>query len=581
MPWFAQPWALWGLLTLPALAALYFLRNRFRRLPVSSLLLWTRVARPREGGRRFERMTAPLTFFLEALALTLLTVAAADPRYPLPHARKPLIAILDDSASMAARGPDGTTPRDRAERALLAAATGRDTASVRLIFAGLSPRVGEATIGSAWQTALSEWTCRAPGDSVERALALAHEIGRGRARILVLTDRAPAAPPEAAGVRWLAFGSPLPNAAIVAAARSAGGSRDRVLVEIAGFAETAIETRLTLGGLTPAPETHAIRLDPDGPPYRLILETPPEAGDIEIALADDALAADNRAVLLPSPRAPVRVRVDLRPPLQGVVERALAATRRAAFVESPPVELALSDRGEDVAEADWHVLFSGSGEGASSFVGPYVMQPRHPLLEGLALDGTVWGARPLDVARGAPILLVGDQPLIAVEARADGGRTVRIAFDPALSNAQHTPNWPALFWNLLTWWASERPGPLEVNGRAGGESLVRTPTPAAEAVVRAPDGRERRARARGGLLAITTDEAGVYEVRLESGAYRLARNFIAPEESDLRGAASGEWGRWSDADTLQRETVSLAWPFGLAALGVLALHAGLVARNRT
>ena len=40
IPLFTTPLALWGLLAIPALLAIYWLRNRFRRHPVSSLMLW-------------------------------------------------------------------------------------------------------------------------------------------------------------------------------------------------------------------------------------------------------------------------------------------------------------------------------------------------------------------------------------------------------------------------------------------------------------------------------------------------------------------------------------------------------------
>ncbi len=581
MPWLAQSWALLGLLALPALAALYFLRRRFRRQPVSSLLLWTQAARPREGGRRWERLTAPLSFFLEALALILLTVAAADPRRTLPQARRPLIAVLDDSASMAARGPDGLTPRERAERALAETAAARETASVRLIYAGLEPRSGEPSTGGAWRSGLAEWTCRAPGDSLERALSLAHELGRGRARILVLTDRAPAVPPEGAGVRWRAFGQPVPNAAIVTAARSPGAARDRILVEIAGFAGAPFDARVTIRGVSPSPETRGLRLDPAAPPQRLSFETPSDAGDIEIALSDDALAADNQAVLLPAPRMPVRVRLDLHPPLRGIVERALTAAGRAQFADTPPIELTFSDGSDEAPDTAWRVRFTGAGEGAASYAGPYVARPRHPLLSGLALEGVIWGARPLEDPRGTPLLLVGDLPLIADEPRSGGRRILHVAFDPAASDLHRTPTWPALLWNLLEWRAAERPGPAEINGPVGGAAIVRTPAPSTEAVVRTPDGRVQRHRAQAGRLAVPTDAAGIYLVEMPGATHRLARNFLAPQESDLRGAASGAWGRWADGDTVRSETASNAWLFALAALGVLALHGRHIGRTRT
>ena len=100
---FAWPWAFLGLAALPALAVIYWLRQRAQRLPVSSLLLWRDAPPSREGGRRFERFEAPPLFFVELLILALLVLAAAGPRVPTPDSHRPLVAVLDDSFSMQAR----------------------------------------------------------------------------------------------------------------------------------------------------------------------------------------------------------------------------------------------------------------------------------------------------------------------------------------------------------------------------------------------------------------------------------------------------------------------------------------------
>ena len=574
----AFPWALLGLAALPALAALYWLRRRFRRVPVSSLMLWRHILRPREGGRRFEQVSAPLTFFLEALALLLLIAAAADPRRPRAEFRRPLIAVLDDSASMRARRPGGS-PRERAERALENAARSPDVASVRLIVAGVEPRALEAVAPKAWRRGLTEWTCRAPEAALGRAIALAYEIGRGRARILVLTDRAPETPPESADLQWLAFGTPLPNAAIITAARSAGERRDRVVVEFAAYGDAPMETRATIRRAGATPEIHVLRLDPAAPPRRMTFELPANAGDVEVALDDDALEEDNRGVLLPAPRAPIRVRLDLRPPLRDLVARAIIAGGRGALVETPDADMVIADTevvGRDAA--DWMVRFD-TAAAAASYTGPFVTRPNHPLLQGLSLEGAIWGARPLNDAAGEPLLFAGDLPLIAETPRAGGRRELRIAYDPSASDLHRTPNWPALFWNLLDWRADERPGPAEINGRAGGDALVRARTASGEIIVREPDGDIRRIRVRNGRALIPTANPGVYTIEDESGTYRFARNFFSPEESDLRAASDGAWGGWTDAETRRVEYASSAALFGLAALGALALHSRLIGRT--
>ncbi|HMF15697.1 MAG TPA: BatA domain-containing protein, partial [Gemmataceae bacterium] len=111
------PWALWGLLAVPALVAIYWLRKRFRQMPVSSLMLWRDQKEAKQGGFRIRRLQTPLLFFLELLALVLLVGAAAGPSVSMPSAHRPLVVILDDSYSMQAGGDD--SPRKLAEKALL------------------------------------------------------------------------------------------------------------------------------------------------------------------------------------------------------------------------------------------------------------------------------------------------------------------------------------------------------------------------------------------------------------------------------------------------------------------------------
>src|SRR5947209_17625562 len=83
-----------------ALTAIYLLRNRFRRRPVSSLMLWREAREAREGGARVRRLHVPLLFFLEMAALAMLCLAAAEPHVRLRQGARPLVVVLDDSFSM-------------------------------------------------------------------------------------------------------------------------------------------------------------------------------------------------------------------------------------------------------------------------------------------------------------------------------------------------------------------------------------------------------------------------------------------------------------------------------------------------
>src|SRR5436190_23235041 len=106
LPVFTHPLALLGLLALPALTAIYLLRNRYRKQVVSSLLLWLEPNMPKEGGPRLDRLQTPLLFFLELLLLALLALAAAGPHLPAPQGGRPLVVVLDDSFSMLAGEPN-------------------------------------------------------------------------------------------------------------------------------------------------------------------------------------------------------------------------------------------------------------------------------------------------------------------------------------------------------------------------------------------------------------------------------------------------------------------------------------------
>ena len=56
MPTFALPNLLYGLLfVVPALLAIYLLRQRARRYEVSSLIFWQAERQVRDSGRRLER----------------------------------------------------------------------------------------------------------------------------------------------------------------------------------------------------------------------------------------------------------------------------------------------------------------------------------------------------------------------------------------------------------------------------------------------------------------------------------------------------------------------------------------------
>ena len=116
IPTFTLPLGFLSLLAIPGLVAIYLLRTRSRRHPVSSLMLWMNQQQAREGGLRVERLQTPLLFFLELLTIILLALAVAAPIIRTARGAIPLMVVLDDSFSMLAGVDD--TPKSRAIVAL-------------------------------------------------------------------------------------------------------------------------------------------------------------------------------------------------------------------------------------------------------------------------------------------------------------------------------------------------------------------------------------------------------------------------------------------------------------------------------
>jgi len=587
---FTLPWALIGLAALPAAAAIYLFRSRSRPQPVSSLLLWTDVTRPRGGGRILKRPQTPLLLLLELAALALLALGAAGPRVRTAAGGRPVVVVLDDSFSMRAGGEDSS--RARAVEAVREVMGGEPDAPVQFIAAGAKPQILGQSVRtlSAAEAVLADWECLGPESALAPAVALAHRLVGGAGRILVLTDHPPPQPPEPRTV-WRSLGPSRPNCAIVHAARSDGPDGARCLIEVANFgagpASVPLVVRAEGEGRVLARRVLAMEA---GERTAAFLDLPAGTGPVRAALADDALALDNQAVLLPESAPPVRVALQVRSPaLRSALERALEATGRARITgrrsQRGPngPDLLLYDWPTPPAGAPraWPVRFVVDAEtAAQAYVGPFVLDRSHPLCQGVALGGVIWAAGRTPPLPGDAVIAAGNVSLVTDRPVGRGRRHLAVRLQPALSNLTESINWPVLIWNLLEYRAGRLPGVGAANVRLGTEVAVVTAPEAADAVVRGPDGRERPAAVHDGRLTVAALRPGVYEVRAGEQTFRFAANPLAPGESDLRGCAAGQWGKWQPAGEEAEGTRSMAWLAALAALGVLAAHLALAGQYR-
>lgn len=629
MPVLGLPLLLTGLVALPMVAGIYWLRTRFRRQEVSTLFLWRSALEAQGGGRKKSRLQTPLALLLELLAILLLVLAATAPRVLRAGHTASVTVVLDDSYSMTAEDHAGESPRQRAIEALADELGALRRYSVRLIAAGSRPRVvGEPM--SRWsevEAALASWRCEAGAADLSGAVGLAGEIGGPRGRLLVLSDHAmpealrtvqseneaPGGDESAWGrLRWVSVGQGLANVALINAVRSPDATQgDKVLLEVVnhgpdtarptltlslGTSDTVYETQPQsppVGAALSVLEQRTIELAP-GATKRLWLTPEDAAGRPLVAeLSDDALAVDNRVVLMPAVRRLLPVAVEMGDAeLNRSVTQAVRASGRAV-VSGERVLLRLTDS-DDAGEAEtppaegprWTVRFETGLPAADAepqaFLGPFLIDFDHPLAEGLSLSGLVWAVADggeAEAPPGRPVIAAGNVVLLSDEARTDGTHRLTWRLRPDRSTVLQSAALPILVWNLIEWRQADRPGLSPANARPGVPvSIVTAGSRGEVRVGRIEDSSPQSGAAE--VLPIEDrratfipDQPGVYEVLAGQQRHRFAVNAGSAAESDLRGAAADEFGRWDDDVAVVREYRGLAWALGLLALLVLGTHA--------
>jgi hypothetical protein len=488
------------------------------------------------------------------------------------------VVVLDDSYSMQAGGDD--SPRRKAGAAVAEELRQGGHPSVRFVLAGEHPQVLGAAVLTATEAlaALEDWRCRAASANLEDSIGLAAEMGGPRARILVVSDHAPATVPGPGRLQWWAFGLSRPNFALITAARTRREGQEHCLLEVANLSAEPRSTTL-LVTLPGGQELHRTRLQlaPEET-RRVTLRLPADTPALEARLDPDTLAIDNSVTLLPEAARPVRVAVRLKDNvLRALVEKALKASQRALMTETAP-DLVFTDGKADSAPGTWQVQLLADKE-AEAYVGPFVIERSHPLTQGLSLESVIWGAGKAPI-KGVPVILAGNIPLLMDAEEAGGRHLLQLQLRPDLSTLQDAPAWPILFWNLLQWRASQRPGLQRVNYRLG-EAPVLIAPPGVEVVqVTSPDGKVRQVHVHDGRAVVRAEDVGQYQIRAGDQAYTFAVNAVNREESDLRTAASGRWGEWQTPATGSVELQSLSWVLLLLAGLALTVHLMLTGTRR-
>ena len=562
---FAAPLGLLALLAIPAIVAIHLLRRRFPVRPIAGLFLWQAAHDVPDGGRRLDRLPWTISLLLECLAALALALIIAGATLAPSAASEHLVVLLDDSVSMTAVDSAGETPRARAVRRVgdeveRIGPRGRIT----VVRSGERPALiaGPAAFGAEAESALAAWTPVARQHSLAAGLRLARELTGNSGPLLILSDRQPDGTSEriVPGETWAAVGVPLANVGIVDAYRSvnADAKGGGISLTVRNYSDTAAKRVLRVT----ARDAEMLVRNVDVPPgtSSISIPLPASVPPIRASFSDDALLSDN-AVVLVEPR-PQIVAVDDRLKEgrgRDALEKALAAI--TGIAKTGPGHLALIDAAAPPAPGVWQARFGRPADAVASagmpedLIGPFVLEKRHSLLQGITLAGIVWtGVTPLPPNTVHPLASGGDRTLIGrLLSTGSAGEPVFVFnLDLERTNLIRSPDWPILISNLVEMRRRELPGPERWNYRVGEWVRIRLERqPAAPLRVRMgtferelPATRliEFVAPAPGGLAQILEGD----QVR-----YELGINPLDESESDLRRARTEILGK-SDTATHER-----------------------------
>lgn len=577
---FEFPFGFAALAAVPLLLAIYLLRNRFRQFYVSSLMLWGIQRRHKQGGLNLDRLQTPLLFILELMIFLLLAMAAAGPLLRSKSDTRRIVVVLDDSFSMLAKAD--TTCRQAAVEDLKRYFKVSGPFQVSFIRAGLSPTVLARDVDNMAQVSsvLDRWQCFSPTADLDKALTLAGEMTDQKARILIISDHPPQGLEGETQFEYRTFGRPLTNVGFLYAERTRTGDQDRCILTIGNFSNTPAMVNLTIQSLDGGTRLYEKQIDiQPTEPYQMIFE-PPGKVDLVASINDDALAIDNRVILLNPDYQQVRVAVDLASSrLAESITNVLDVIDAARQANQTP-HLLITDKSlpDTVDVLPWTLQIQ-SDPNSAAFVGPFIIDRNHPLTDGLDLQGVIWSASRGRGLHSLPVISAGNTSLLEDRQDNHDAHHIVLYLNPEQSTLQQSPNWPIFFWNLVHWRQQALPGLNRFNWRLGSQVIFEVPPFASEFQLVRPDGQTEKYDNPDNKIVIEADAPGFYRLTAENETYAFAVNAISADESDLRACRTQQRDNPDQAVQFWWEYRAYDGLLLLVAIILLALHGVAVFRQ--
>ena len=555
---FANPMALWGLLSIPAILVMYLLKQKYKELPVPSLFLWTAAIARSDAARPFQKLRRNSLMFLQLLAAMLLTLALAKPFIKTHDRAAELILVLDCSLSMQAT--DATPSRfERAQaeaKRLVERLGPQGKAAIVVLSAEPYVASGFSTNKSMLISRIQSLAPTNRAGDFDAAATLATALAeQGSPEIILLTDSDAPFPIADYAARRFLVGNTADNTSITRVSPRLEDELLVCLVQMKHYGDAAATNTVALYADDKLVDLVEINLAPNEDRDVYFTNLPPTAQVLVARLTEsDALAADNTAWHCIQPE---------------LARRTMLFAERNVFLENmlailPNIELykGNTDIIDNISDyylyvydcilpqslpEDGHILIFNpptgnaileTGEIIDVSSETLTLRGSEKLLDNT--DFAVQSAKRIAVPDWAEVALsAGDVPLV-LSGQLEGRRIVVFAFDLHDTDLPLCKEFPIFMYNLCNQFMPS--AALSAQALTVGSPIELQPEPNARSMyVTLPNGTQVTLAPPFPAAPLTqTDSPGVYTVTQSCADATVQTHFaihLAPDEdADLRRA---------------------------------------------
>jgi hypothetical protein len=437
---FANPLGFWALLGIPAVILIHFLQQRSRVVTISTLFLLDHLQHESVKGKQFDRLRSSIPFWLQLLAVLLLTWILVQPRWMKENVIQRIAIVLDGSASMEAFRESvavelGTELRRLASKVHHTEYIVVDShLSNEPIFNGTDP--------TQLVQALENWKPLSSSHDFTPALRIARSLVGSDGLVILVSDHLVEDLPYDA--RLLAIGQPTPNvgfAGLQIVTSDDGEILWKALVR--NYSDQAQQRSWLLHTDTQKSSRRSLDLAP-GQTRSLQGAFPGGVDVVTLRMDPDAFALDDQVPIVRprkkqlslSPRLTPELQSILQPVLESLNQTVLPAPDTAPDISLTvyhPLKPAPLEKGHGIVFLDHSTL-------PANYLKGQIYPENHPLTEGLNWQGLLARSStgiPL-IETDTPLLWQDDRSLVFLRSSGEGRKLI-FNFDLANSNAARLP----------------------------------------------------------------------------------------------------------------------------------------------